>query len=297
MKSSQFNEDEIYAAEIVKALKWEARLGRIAARPFINRVIRGVAYRLIRLEKLGASYANLERMNGVINAPATERDRNGYFSEGDVYGTLNYRAEILSGLNRNSESKILYAHQEKILREVLSQPGITGMFNLGVCYAYIDALLAREFPELQFDAIDLSPLVKHLNEYDFNDIPNLHFHGGNALDHFKPNSHAGRVFFTSRTLVCLSKSDVLEMLGAAHDAGFSAVVGTEVVGISRLDLTPYVFSLVEQPSIVYRRDLAIHNYPEILDRSGYTITKWEFLKTNHPHPDYRILSFVAERKS
>lgn len=286
-----------YNDEVVKALKWEARLGRIVGRPLINRVVRGVAYRLTRLQKLGDSYANLARMNAVINAPTTEGYRNGYFSEGDVYGTLNYRAEILSGLNRNSESKILYEHQEKALTEVLSRPGITGMFNLGVCYAYIDALLAREFPELQFDAIDLSPLVKHLNEYDFNDIPNLHFHSGNALDHFKSNSHSGRVFFTSRTLVCLSKSGVLEMLGAAYDAGFSAVVGSEVVGISRLALSPYVFSLDEQPSVVFRRELAIHNYPEILERSGYTITKWEMLKTDHPHPDYRILSFVAERKN
>ena len=37
----------------------------------------------------------------------------------------------------------------------------------------------------------------------------------------------------------------------------------------------------------------IHNYPNILEETGFKPDDIELVKTNHPHGDYRILSFVA----
>jgi hypothetical protein len=46
----------------------------------------------------------------------------------------------------------------------------------------------------------------------------------------------------------------------------------------------------------YRDEMFTHNYPHLLQRAGFRITKAEIVRTDHPHPDYRLFCFVAEKR-
>jgi len=67
----------------------------------------------------------------------------------------------------------------------------------------------------------------------------------------------------------------------------------EQIGVSREISKPFEFSDKPAPSLLYRNFMFIHNYPNILEETGFKPDDIELVKTNHPHGDYRILSFVA----
>ena len=80
-------------------------------------------------------------------------------------------------------------------------------------------------------------------------------------------------------------------------AGFKYIVGFEPLGLSRQTGGPYVFSLTPQSSVAYRGHAFIHNYPNILFDTGYSVIDSQLIKTDHAHEDYRIVKFVAELDS
>jgi hypothetical protein len=287
--------DVDYGSDVVAWVRKEGVLGRLVSGRFAQRCLRWGSYKLGRLTILGAQYADLPRYAGAAN----QSDGGGlgtYADEGDVRVLLRYRTEVRAGLPENNEAGALYAAQERLLVDLLTRRAdLTGMFNFGVCYGHIDSLLARRFPDRHFAGIDLSPLSKTLNDADFADVPNLSFHAGDVFEHLKRTTYPGGLLFSSRTLVFLSKEKVGRLYAAAREAGIAAIAGTEIVGISRATGQPYSFGLDERPSVPYRGGMIIHNYPELLNRAGFSMTHWEVIKTGHVHPDYRIVAFTAER--
>ena len=55
----------------------------------------------------------------------------------------------------------------------------------------------------------------------------------------------------------------------------------------------YNFSYSDQNSVVYRQNMYIHNYPFLLKKNGFKLSRIQNLYTDHPHSDFRILSFCA----
>jgi len=68
----------------------------------------------------------------------------------------------------------------------------------------------------------------------------------------------------------------------------------ESSGLSRETLEPFDFSYEKRDSVWFRSMMFIHNYPELLRNAGYELIHWECLKTAHPHPDLRVLAFIAK---
>lgn len=86
----------------------------------------------------------------------------------------------------------------------------------------------------------------------------------------------------------------MKLYRAVRAAGFSYVYGTEQYGISRQTGKNFDFSFEHRASVVYRDFMYIHNYPEILKDCGFDLIRIDSIKTDHPHQDYRVLSFVAK---
>jgi len=224
----------------------------------------------------------------------------GYSNEDAELATLlQYKTQIdKKKTDDHSESGKLYDHALEAISSLLNEDGaIQKVFNFGVSYAYIDSLLADKFPKTNFVGIDRSIYTKCVNDALFKTSGNLEIIFGDVFDVLKNNNFDGCIFFHTRTLVLLPEDFIKRLYKAVELAGFKYIVCIEQIGVSRFTNEPYEFSITPQNSIPFRDGMYIHNYPGLIDEAGYQIKKSQLIKTNHPHPDYRFLSIIAEKSS
>lgn len=220
----------------------------------------------------------------------------------DMYGDLKAALVYANGIhspdfneNQLGESFILYKEQIKTLSDLIEKHAPNKVFNFGVCYAYVDSVLAKRFGRSEFIGIDLSKHLVAFNTMEFSGIPNLKFLAGDVLEHLAGTDYRGGIFFHSRTLTFLPREFIQRLYRAAHAAGFGYIVGFEQNGMSEETLRPYVFDLSDKESIYWRHRMYIHNYPGIAKKCGFDVTSADLFATKHTSPDFRVLRFVGER--
>lgn len=274
-------------------------VGRILHRfPILRRIVSRLSSTLLSLQNSALRYEKRSNFGRV-------RDRgqvgeHGYTDKyGDLSAALGYAKGIAApdfGENQLGESYVLYREQIKTLSELIERAGIEKVFNFGICYAYVDSVLARKFGDVEFSGIDLSPHNAAFNAVEFGDVRNLRVLCGDAFRHLADNDCRGRgVFFHSRTLVLLPKDFIERLYRAAHAAGFEYVVGFEQSGLSEETLEPYTFDLSDKESVYWRDRMYIHNYPGIAEKCGFRVESADLFATKHTSPDFRVLRFVAKR--
>ncbi|MCC7016140.1 MAG: hypothetical protein IT564_02920 [Rhodospirillales bacterium] len=217
---------------------------------------------------------------------------------GDLKAALTYATSVAAsdfGENQPGESYVLYQEQVKTLSELIEHRSPKTVLNFGVCYAYVDSILAQRFRHVEFVGIDLSPHVVAFNSVEFSGIPNLKILAGDVLRHLANADYRGGVFFHSRTLTYLPRQFIERLYRTAHAAGFDYIVGFEQNGLSEETFAPYVFDLSDKDSVYWRHRLYIHNYPGIAKKSGFDVARADLIATRHTSPDLRVLRFVAER--
>lgn len=254
--------------------------------------------RIINLRRLKHDYEkSLAKLSGTDQIGYELDSEYGY--SGDVFANeiltaIKYRTQIAEDFPHPSESKRLYEHIIELSSNLLATHEIPTFLNFGVSYAYTDAILARKFPETKFVGIERTSAAKMIN-LDFTaEIKNLEMLSGDIFDLFSQRKFDGGVLFHSRTLLLMPQDFIRKLYKAAHEAGFRYIIGTEQYGISRQTGKPYEFSYEYQDSVVYRTFMYIHNWPNILEESGFELQQIESIKTDHPHEDYRIMSFLAK---
>jgi len=213
---------------------------------------------------------------------------------GELQTWAGYRAGALSG-KFGGESPILYKHVISKSTELLKSNSLKTFFNLGVSYPYIDSELANQFPNIKFLGIERTEVIPLLNNHFFENQKNMESISGDLFDFLKKNALPDSLFFHARTMTLLSRTFVERAYAAAADAGCNFIFGNEQIGVSRMSGQSFQFSFNDKPSEIYRKRMFMHNYPAILKRAGYKLIYIEALKTGHPDPDYRILSFVGKR--
>jgi hypothetical protein len=218
----------------------------------------------------------------------------GYIGTEEIDAFIGYRQGVKDESYEGTESGDLYNRILEALSAFLEKNDVKKVLNFGVCYAHIDAALARKFPNIEFHGVDRSPYTKLLNENEFKDIPNLKFF---AEDGFKLLENGDYdMLLHVRTAVVLSKPLVARLYECAQAANVKYIVGYEQFGFSYQTAQPYVFSNDDQESVWWRGFMFIHNYPSLLKKSGYTIISHKFLETRHTSPDFRVFEWFAERK-
>lgn len=263
---------------------------------FFSRLVKRSIDFLGRIENQRTFIASLEKLKKDSDNAYTFGSNYGYQSEIKEFNALIDYAEQLKNKKafQNSESERLYHQAEKTVSQLLSSdPHIKYFMNMGVCYAYLDSILAKKFPKIHFIGIDRSPYTKAFNENKFSQIKNMEFLSGDVFGALEKRNVENGIFFHSRTFLFLSKKCIEKIYEALFASNIKYIIGMEQVGISRQTKRPYIFSEDDQESVVYRSSMFIHNYPEILKKCGFRISEIELLKTGHAHEDYGILSFTA----
>jgi hypothetical protein len=242
-------------------------------------------------------YLAEEKNNKEIDGYSNE-SKFGY--SGDVFynelmAMYKYKKQIDSNFPEPSESKALYNHiieKSSILIEAIKP---TCYLNFGVSYAYTDSILASKYKNVQFIGIERTSSAKLFNDFYFSNIENLTMIYGDIFETLKNGNFKGGIFMHSRTLLLLPQIFIRNLYKAVYEAGFTHIIGTEQYGISRQLKKAYQFSYNYQDSVVYRDFMYIHNYPNILADTNFKLKRIENIETEHPHNDYRFLSFEAER--
>ena len=290
MKIEQ-NFDPDFEKKFIRHQNIGKRLSKSMVRGFIERlagIARSIDNDIKRRERL-EKHLEIQK--------STDSSEYGYTRPfGDLHAALNYATEIHEpGFSENSlgESYLLYQKQIESLREALSHGKIKRVFNFGICYAHVDAILAQEFPEIQFSGIDLSPHNKAFNDCEFGHIPNLEIITGDVFSNWQSDDFNGALLFHSRTLVLLPKIFIKKLYSAAKTAGFEWIMGFEQNGLSEETLSPFTFDLTDRPSVYWRDGMYLHNYLAIAEEAGFKVKTAENFKTNHTSPDYRVLTFLA----
>lgn len=305
-------EDQHYANLTINAPKvWLVRqqvrqlLGKVFYRtPALAYLLKGVGNRLVFLGKhLPAEEKNRLYYLALLKQDGADAHKfDSPYGYNDDLHELAVAIQYHDQLKRNdfetmpSESADLYKYVIAKLTELFqSDKNITSFLDFGVSYAYMESVLAKKYPHIQFIGIDRSKFTKFFNDEQFSHLKNLESVAGDIFEFLRSRRFDGGIFFHARTMLILPPSFIKKLYQAVREAGFRYIVGMEQSGISRDTWKPYKLSEKEQSSQLYRHFMYIHNYPWFLKNAGFTPIKAEFFKTHHPHPDYRILSFVSKR--
>lgn len=287
-----------FDARFVRRFKLHQRIGQVLFKtPRLNALLRKISGMMLSvLEDADRWRQRLEYSDVRERGNA---DEHGYDKKyGDLSAALSYALQIEEydkGLHEQGEGKVLYQRQLETMRRLLESERPKRVLNFGVCFAYVDAILAREFPDTEFVGIDLSVYNKAFNEAAFSDVPNLKILAGDIFEELRSGDYRDCVFFHSRTLVLLPSGFISELYAAAAAAGFKWVVGFEQNGLSEETLEPYVFDTTDKASIVWRGGMYIHNYPGLVEGAGFDVESADLFTTGHTAPDFKVLRFVAKR--
>jgi hypothetical protein len=252
----------------------------------------GAVANILRSEKQTTALMNLQS-----DCPNRFGSGFGYQSPSDeIEGFCHYRNEAMDLANAKSESPVLYSTLAKSISDLIAtDPTVKNVLNFAVSYAHIDNLLATRHPDVAFTGVDRSLFIKVCNEQSFK-LPNLAFVAGDIFDMLASKAWDNSIAIHSRVLIFLPKTFVERYYEALATAGIKYVVGIEQCGISWHTGKPYRFSLDDQPSVAFRNQMFLHNYPALLKHAGFKLKEARIIDTAARDPNLKLIFFIGERE-
>lgn len=262
--------------------------------------------------KLFLTYNQELKKNEIFAKKFSEKylDSNEFGYTGDFFiNEINfmkkYKDQIDTQNYINSESQFVYNEVLFNSKSVLDLSGESLYLNFGIGYAFTDANLAAQYKDSLFVGLERTEAAEIFNKHYLKKLPtNLRFMQGNLLDMEdelmttyldETFNLKSKVLVTARTMCFLPEYLVREIYTFAKSLQFDYIIGVEQFGIPRATGHPFNFSYRDNiDSEHWRSIIAIHNYPGILKNLGYNFIKLESIKTNNPHPDFRLMSFIAK---
>ena len=242
------------------------------------------------------------------NIMSSEFGYTGDFFFNEISFMKKYKDQIDEKKFAASESEFVYKEVLENSSDLISVNNKSFYLNFGIGYAYTDAILAERFKSSLFIGVERTSAAEVFNVNYLRESPkNLVYLKGEITDlkneitmnpDWDYNDFAAKIFITARTMCLLPEYKVREIYRFANDLKFDYIIGVEQFGIPRGNMIPFPFSYEENlKSQHWRSIIAVHNYPGILLASGYELVKLKVVKTNNPHPDFRLMSFIAKRVS
>lgn len=264
---------------------------------FANAVLQRVA-RLYRLVNTVKREGEIERgirrgFSAKTSNPVAFASGYGYANESEDFRAADdYRLDIAQP---NSKSRDLFEHCITELGGLIAANNIKRVVNFGACYGWMDAQLAGQFPNTRFFGVDRAPAVKTLNDQSFR-ADNLEFVAADIVEWIRAQGDlSDAIFVHVRTAVVLPESFVRQLYRELSDRRCAFVFGAETYGIPRSTDVVYVMDLADKPSVHYREQMFIHNYPGLLAASRYETDRFEWLTLPSREDGQRIASFTAKR--
>jgi hypothetical protein len=242
------------------------------------------------------------------NLMSSEFGYPGDFFFNEISFMKKYKDQIDEKKFAASESEFVYKEVLENSSELISVNQKCLYLNFGIGYAYTDAILAKRFKSSLFIGVERTSAAEVFNNHYLLESPkNLVYIKGEITDlkdklivnpDWDYNDFAARIFITARTMCLLPEYKVREIYKLANDLKFDYIIGVEQFGIPRGSMVPFPFSYDNDvKSQHWRSIIAVHNYPGILLACGYKLVKLKVVKTNNPHSDFRLMSFIAKRVS
>lgn len=136
--------------------------------------------------------------------------------------------------------------------------------------------------------VDRSVEVQHLNQAKF---PGASFIASDIQDFLKSTNLAGGTLFHVKTGIFVLPHTLEAVYRLARASGVRAVALFEANGISRVSGRYFKAG----DTTIFRGSMLLHDYPALLAKAGFQVTKRAVLKPPHPESDFRSLFILAER--
>lgn len=271
-------------------------------RYFIRRIFASIALRLLQLaeEKREVAFiaANLKRdlREGVSV-------RSGYVDHYDEQSELDVwmRYQAVYSAESSTSSEVVYRAEymrDVIIGLITKNPNIKSVINIGCSYGWLENEIARRFPAVRVYGIDRCERAMELNRKEL-PIDNLEFISGDfdSITKQRPETLDHAIVCHVNFGCYFLPKGLADIYQKSFDGGATNIVVFEPSGISRHMHKYYHYTLDQQDPWVFRGPMLLNNYPALLNESGFNIVYSQKLKPPHPHPDFRSVCFVAERRA
>jgi len=171
--------------------------------------------------------------------------------------------------------------------------------NVGAYFAYVDWMLAKAFPSVQFTALDLVSRMEELNAPL--EAPNLSFRSGYALDLLERHELSSDVVCFSATAAEIKNRELHEYATHLRKATRYLVLSEPIYSLPgggvcdplSLRANRSVPAYIQPDSLPHRRGPIsyVHNYRAILEASGFEILHYHARKLEYS--ELRWLDVIA----
>ena len=190
------------------------------------------------------------------------------------------------------------AVRDELLRIIQDDARVGNVVNFGSAHGWLEHEVASKVPRLRVWGLDRSKRTMNLNRREFRS-GNCSFGAGDIHEFIEGNHSAleKSIFCHVNVGVYFLPEFMKQSYHAVFRAGALYVVLFEPSGLSRQTGDFYRYSMEVRDSVVFRGPMILHNYPNLLRKSGYEVIKASLHAPPHPHKDFRSVEFTARRKS
>lgn len=188
-----------------------------------------------------------------------------------------------------------YDRATAILTEVLAKDAsIQRLVNYSSSYAQLEQNIAAAYPQLPVVGVD-SQAVADLNRGEFQ-APNLSFQSASDPASFVREADLeGALFAHLHTAALWLPGLVEQTYQLLAERGCRYILVYEPDGFSRELGGFYHYSDQPRRSALYRQELILHNYPNMLAEAGFKVIRSEMIRPPHRMLDFRSLFLLAKR--
>ncbi len=171
---------------------------------------------------------------------------------------------------------------------------IKKVISIGCSYAYYESIIAQKYSNIHVQCFDRSKKVAILNKKEF-PFSNIKFCHGDILNFLSKQNDELSIFNHMWIMTYLPKDQVEEIYFNLSKTNNKYIILVEPIGACQETGEMYKFSFKDSPSVIYRKNIFIHNYPGILNKYNYSLESCELIKTTNDRNNF-LLKIILKKK-
>ena len=170
---------------------------------------------------------------------------------------------------------------------------IKKLVSVGCSYAHYEHVISKKFKKIKVECFDRSEVTAILNKKEF-PLSNINVSFGDIIDFISKQDSDYSIFNHMWTLAYLPKDFVEQIYSELNKINTKYIILVESIGISRETGKMYKFGFKDLPSVRWKNNIFIHNYPGILNKYGYSIENLDLTEIPQNKNEY-LLKIVAKK--
>lgn len=178
-------------------------------------------------------------------------------------------------------------------RLIKSDGKIKNLVSIGCSYAYYESIIAKKFNNVNVMCFDRSEHTSILNRKEF-PLANMNFFYGDILNFVAKQSGDSTIFNHIWITTYLPKNLIENIYSNLNKNNVNYIILIEPIGISQETGQMYKFNFQDFPSVRYKKNIFIHNYPGILKKYNYSVESCELSKDPLDNGEF-LLKIIAKK--